>query len=90
MPTRYRKLKAYFVLTMLLYGKHAAVTVVGHHVTIRVRPWGEQLRMRSTDIRKCCDWLESWGYLRAVTHRYGFVDADLVLPGERSLYEEPL
>jgi hypothetical protein len=67
---------------MLLYGKHEAVVVQGHRVTIRTRRWGQQLGMIGTDIRKCCDWLEEWGYLQNVQHRYAYIEADLVLPGE--------
>ena len=81
---RKRKLGAFLVLAMLLYGRHAAVVWKGPlSCVITTNLFAKSIGMQSHRLRFYVDWLKRNRYVTALTISHGFIELTLAPPVDR-------
>ena len=84
---RRRKLGAFFILTVLLYGKNSAVKWSGKQFRIKTKDFAQDLTMTSTKVRQHMDWLSKLRYVSDLEIETGSITGVLKRPLERE--EDP-
>lgn len=87
---RRRKLMAFMILSMLLYGKHSSVVWTGpHSCIIRTRVFAKAVGTHSHNMRQYMEWLKRFKYLTDLRISHGSIECTLAPPVARAvLFEE--
>ncbi len=81
---RRRKLTAYFVLYMLLYGYHRSVSWTGpYSCKISAKKFCDGLGISTADLRRCVEYLKKFNCIKDYDYGPGWVSVVLRPPLER-------
>ena len=83
--SRRRKLLAFMVLTMLLYGRHSSVEWTGAwQARVTTAKFGRDLGVGSYWLRRACEWLKRYKYITHLEVGHGYMVLTLRPPLERT------
>lgn len=81
--------QAFYVLGLLLYGKHSSVTwLTETKCHIAVSKFARSLGIANHKIRRAMEWLQEHRYVRGYATRYGHIEVEVILPPKRRGVEE--